>query len=189
MQLLTEGLGCAECVKLPSTWTIHLSTSTNLHLIFKQPRRTRSQSEPQHNSQISFPSAHIPLCSLLFQSCQPHDLQLSETYQKMSEMEVSKNETCLWKIKCCGSSTVTINKQKHIHKKYTVVNIFSSGCYAPYIYIYIYIYNSCTTSLSQASPVFDLLLFRSARPFYTLNHDACNCIRNILHAWRVRSRL
>ena len=50
-------------------------------------------------------------------------------------MEVSKNETCLWKIKCCGSSTVTINKQKHIHKNYTMVNIFSSGCYVPYIYI------------------------------------------------------
>ena len=81
--------------------------------------------------------------------------------KKMSEMEVSKNETCLWKIKCCGSSTVTINKQKHIHKNYTMVNIFSSGCYVPYIY------NSCTTSLSQASPVFDLLLFRSTRPFYT----------------------
>ena len=31
------------------------------------------------------------------QSCQPHDMQASETYQKMSEMEVSKRETCLWK--------------------------------------------------------------------------------------------
>ena len=28
----------------------------------------------------------------------------------------------------------------------------------------------CTTPLSQASPVFDLLLFRSTRPFYTVVH-------------------
>ena len=43
------------------------------------------------------------------QSCQPHDMQPSETYQKeMSEMEVSKSVTCL-----CGSSTVTINSIIH----------------------------------------------------------------------------
>ena len=33
----------------------------------------------------------------LLQSCQPHGMQPSERYQKMSEMEVSKRETCLWK--------------------------------------------------------------------------------------------
>ena len=37
------------------------------------------------------------------------------------------------------------------------------------ISLYIY-YNSCTTSLCQTSLVFDLLLFRSARPFYTVVH-------------------
>ena len=54
------------------------------------------------------------------QSWQPddmQDMQPCETYQKkISEMEVSKSETCLWKLKFGGSSTMTINKQKHIHK-------------------------------------------------------------------------
>ena len=114
--------------------------------------------------------------------------------KKMSEMEVSKSETCLWKIKYWGSSTVTNNKQKHSQN--VMVNIFSSGCYAHYIH-----YNSCTTLLSQASPVFNLLPFRSARPFCIIVHCrvlvcSCtwtlvlvNCICNILHAWCVRSRL
>ena len=54
-------------------------------------------------------------------------------------------------------------KQKHSQNVMAI--IFSSGCYAPYIY-----YNSYTTPLSQASTVFDLLFYHSARPFYTIVH-------------------
>ena len=93
--------------------------------------------------------------------------------KKMSEMEVSKSETCLWKIIFCGSSTVTIN-----HSQNVTVNIFSSGCYAHYIH-----YNSCTTPLSQGSPVFDLLLFHSARPFCTIVHyrvSVCSCMWTLI---------
>ena len=82
--------------------------------------------------------------------------------EKMSEMEVSKRETCLWKIKYCGSSTVTIHKQK-----------LWLLC-AVYIY-----YKSCTTPLSQASPVFDLPFYLSATPFYTIVYcgiSACSCM-------------
>ena len=57
-------------------------------------------------------------------------------------------------IKYCGSSTVTNNKQKHSQN--VMVNIFSSGYYAPYICIYIY---NIIAARLQASPVFDLLLF------------------------------
>ena len=50
--------------------------------------------------------------------------------------------------------------------------IFSSGCYVPYIYTII-------APLSQASPVFDLLFYRSAGPFYyTFVHcgvSVCSC--------------
>ena len=42
-----------------------------------------------------------------------------------------------------------------------MATIFSSGCYVPYIY-----YNSYTTSLFQASPVFDLLFYLSARSLH-----------------------
>ena len=38
----------------------------------------------------------------------------------------------LVEIKYCGSSTVTNNKQKHSQN--VMSTIFSSGCYAPYIY-------------------------------------------------------
>ena len=64
----------------------------------------------------------------------------------------------LTEMKYCGSSTVTtINK----HSQNLMLTIFSSGCYVPYIY-----YNSYTTSLFQASPVFDLLFYLSARSLH-----------------------
>ena len=145
-------------------------------------------------STFPFVNSHLvnfPLCQFPFAELPTSWVRHTK---KMSEMEVSKSETCLWKIKYWGSSTVTNNKQKHSQN--VMVNIFSSGCYAHYIH-----YNSCTTLLSQAFPVFNLLLFHSARPFYIIIHcgvSVCsctwmlvlvNCIRNILHAWCVRLRL
>ena len=49
--------------------------------------------------------------------------------KKMSEMEAWD---MLVEIKYCGSSTVTNNEQKHSQN--VMATIFSSGCYAPYIY-------------------------------------------------------
>ena len=91
----------------------------------------------------------------------------------MSEMEVSKSETCLWKIVLAlwNWNTFTQCNSKS-----------NSDCYALY------------TTLSQVCSVFDLLLFRSTRPFSTdihygvsvmgvdysiLTMTCVNCIHNI----------
>ena len=106
-------------------------------------------------------------------------------------------------IKYCGFSTVTNTTNKHSQN--IMATIFDSDCYAPYIYIY---YNGYTTPLSQASPVFDLLFDRSARPStqssiaesqsavardvdYPVLIPSCTIIRAMVrvNAWCVRSRL
>ena len=64
------------------------------------------------------------------QSCQPHDMQPRETYQKN---EWDGGVQTLMEIKYCDSSNVTNNKQKQSQN--VMATIFSSGCYAHYIYI------------------------------------------------------
>ena len=94
-------------------------------------------------------------------------MPLRETYQKNAWDGGLQAWDMLMEIKYCGSSTVTMNK----HSQNLMPTIFSSGCYAPYIYTII-------APLSQSSPAFDLLFYRSVRPFYTFVHcgiSVCSC--------------
>ena len=150
---------------------------------------------------VNYHLVNFPLCQFPFGQLPPLSIPIcraanlmSETYQK-NEWDGGLQEwDMLMEIKYCGSSTVTNNKQKHSQN--AMVNIFTSGCYAHYIH-----YNSCTTLLSHASPGLQSSVFRSARRFCIIVHcgvSVCsctwmlalvNCIRNILHAWCMRSRL
>ena len=94
-------------------------------------------------------------------------------------------------LKYCGSSTVTYNKQKHSQNVYLAL---AAICAHKYTII------AALLHFLQVSPVFDLLFYRSARPFYLspIAESRSAVARDVdypsrtmarVNAWRVRSRL